>query len=646
MAQEMKDSGIEWIGKIPISWRISKNKYLLSSMYSGSTPTASDPTFYSDTDGIPFVAISDMSTTEYVTVTKKHLSNEGIANKNLQIVPSGTILYSIYATVGAVSELKISATISQAMLALFLKKSINKQYYKYCLLSMKDYIYCSANGNTQFNLNAEKVWNFILPLPSISEQHRIATFLDHKCAEIDSVIADTQKTIEEYKALKQSIITEAVTRGVRGERKMKDSGIEWIGDVPEEWEVIPVKYVAEFQPSCDMSNLTDDSIITYLPMEHLKNGYYIQNTAFYGSVASSLTPFMNGDIVMAKVTPCFENGNIAIMNDLSSGVGMGSSELFVYRPLDVQTKYLLYWLQNFLFKQAACATMTGTGGLKRVSPYFAKHSKMTLPCYKEQLEIIRYLDEKCTSLDKLIESKQQLLTELESYKKSVIYEYVTGKKECGIAVAQVTQAAIVPFYPAAISTKRVRFAQAVLMAKVLDKCHKGMGRVKLEKTMYTIETIIGFDFETEYVRQVAGPLDESLYKCEGIISRVNHWYTVCASQHGVSYKPTKNADKYQSYYCRYFGNYNTEIERIIDIFASYTTEQAEVIATLLAAWNDAIIEGKSFTDTDIVNDVLNNWSEEKKRFSKDVWLRAMDELRKKDLIPKGYGKKTVRRNIK
>lgn len=646
MAQEMKDSGIEWIGKIPISWRISKNKYLLSSMYSGSTPTASDPTFYSDTDGIPFVAISDMSTTEYVTVTKKHLSNEGIANKNLQIVPSGTILYSIYATVGAVSELKISATISQAMLALFLKKSINKQYYKYCLLSMKDYIYCSANGNTQFNLNAEKVWNFILPLPSISEQHRIATFLDHKCAEIDSVIADTQKTIEEYKALKQSIITEAVTRGVRGERKMKDSGIEWIGDVPEEWEVIPVKYVAEFQPSCDMSNLTDDSIITYLPMEHLKNGYYIQNTAFYGSVASSLTPFMNGDIVMAKVTPCFENGNIAIMNDLSSGVGMGSSELFVYRPLDVQTKYLLYWLQNILFKQAACATMTGTGGLKRVSPYFAKHSKMTLPCYKEQLEIIRYLDEKCTSLDKLIESKQQLLTELESYKKSVIYEYVTGKKECGIAVAQVTQAAIVPFYPAAISTKRVRFAQAVLMAKVLDKCHKGMGRVKLEKTMYTIETIIGFDFETEYVRQVAGPLDESLYKCEGIISRVNHWYTVCASQHGVSYKPTKNADKYQSYYCRYFGNYNTEIERIIDIFASYTTEQAEVIATLLAAWNDAIIEGKSFTDTDIVNDVLNNWSEEKKRFSKDVWLRAMDELRKKDLIPNGYGKKTVRRNIK
>lgn len=645
MAREMKDSGIEWIGEIPKEWNVIKFKYIFSLIGGNGFPEFLQG---NESGEYPFCKVSDINgDSDYVDTAANYVSADIVQSHHFNIIPVNSI---IVAKIGAAlhkNHRKVNSVpccIDNNTQALV---PIRNDFIRYLLYLTKciDMAWFD-NNSTVPSINNNKLLNFFVPNPNINDQHRIATFLDHKCAEIDSVIADTQKTIEEYKALKQSIITEAVTRGVRGERKMKDSGIEWIGDVPEEWEVIPVKYVAEFQPSCDMSNLTDDSIITYLPMEHLKNGYYIQNTAFYGSVASSLTPFMNGDIVMAKVTPCFENGNIAIMNDLSSGVGMGSSELFVYRPLDVQTKYLLYWLQNILFKQAACATMTGTGGLKRVSPYFAKHSKMTLPCYKEQLEIIRYLDEKCTSLDKLIESKQQLLTELESYKKSVIYEYVTGKKECGIAVAQVTQAAIVPFYPAAISTKRVRFAQAVLMAKVLDKCHKGMGRVKLEKTMYTIETIIGFDFETEYVRQVAGPLDESLYKCEGIISRVNHWYTVCASQHGVSYKPTKNADKYQSYYCRYFGNYNTEIERIIDIFASYTTEQAEVIATLLAAWNDAIIEGKSFTDTDIVNDVLNNWSEEKKRFSKDVWLRAMDELRKKDLIPKGYGKKTVRRNIK
>ena len=134
-----KDSGIAWIGNIPSGWSTIKNKYLYSLLYSGGTPTASEGKFYAE-EGCPFVAISDMSTTEYVTETKKHLTEDGIANKNLKILPSGTILYSIYATVGVVSELMIDATISQAMLAIELKSKINKSYYKYNLKAMKDYI--------------------------------------------------------------------------------------------------------------------------------------------------------------------------------------------------------------------------------------------------------------------------------------------------------------------------------------------------------------------------------------------------------------------------------------------------------------------------------------------------------------------------
>lgn len=147
-------------------------------------------------------------------------------------------------------------------------------------------------------------------------------------------------------------------------RKMKDSGIEWIGEIPRTWSVSRIKFVCNFEPNCDFSHLKEDSIITYTPMEYIKNGYYIPNTAQYDTISHSLTTYQEGDIVMAKVTPCFENGNIAIMNDLSSKVGMGSSELFVFRASRINVRYLFYWLRNDIFIQSACSTMTGTGGLE------------------------------------------------------------------------------------------------------------------------------------------------------------------------------------------------------------------------------------------------------------------------------------------
>lgn len=172
-----------------------------------------------------------------------------------------------------------------------------------------------------------------------------------------------------------------------------------------------------------------------------------------------------------------------------------------------------------------------------------------------------------------------------------------------------------------------------------------MGRVKLEKTLFTIENHIGFNFDTEYLREAAGPLDASIYECEKIITRRNKWFSMKTSSYGVSYAPTNDVDKYKKYYAKYFSEYNSEIERIIDVFRNYTTEQAEIIATLFAAWNDAIIDKKQFTDDDIVDDVLNNWHESKRRFPRQVWLRAMNEIRKNHIIPKGYGKHTVMKEM-
>ena len=208
-------------------------------------------------------------------------------------------------------------------------------------------------------------------------------------------------------------------------REMKDSGVEWIGEIPKEWEITRIKHVAEFEPKCNMSELKNDSIVTYLPMECLKNGYFERRQHKLGDLPTSLTRFQENDIVMAKVTPCFENGNIAIMQKLQSGFGVGSSELFVLRCEKINIHYLFWWLQNKGFVSQACSTMTGTGGLKRISPYFIKNCAIHMPPELEQVRISNFLHVQCIELDNVLEKTRASIEEYKKLKQAVITQAVT-----------------------------------------------------------------------------------------------------------------------------------------------------------------------------------------------------------------------------
>ena len=218
-------------------------------------------------------------------------------------------------------------------------------------------------------------------------------------------------------------------------RKMKDSGVEWIGEIPEDWQINKLKYVADFEPSSreKESKLDEEDLITYTPMECIKNGKFDNRSIAYGKVSTSLTRFQEGDICIAKVTPCFENGNIAIMENLYNGFGMGSSELFVIRPKEINKKYLFYWLMNQDFIQHGCATMTGTGGLKRVDSRYVKKTYLHYPSCSEQEKIGRYLDEKCSEIDKNISDNYKSIECYKSLKQSLITRAVTkgvrGRRE-------------------------------------------------------------------------------------------------------------------------------------------------------------------------------------------------------------------------
>ncbi len=421
MARNMKDSGIEWIGEIPEGWEVVKAKYLFAQR--------------NEKGNSALVLLSP--TQKYGVIPQSQLEGVVQVKENTDLrafktIHIGDFVISLRSFQGGFEFSNYEGVCSPAYQVFHATKDLCNDFFRYLFKS--DGFISKINSLTVGIREGKNIqyWDFsnmLLALPPKEVQIRSAQYLSAKCTEIDTMLSKTRSSIEEYKKLKQAVITQAVTKGVRGEREMKDSGVEWIGEIPVDWEISRIKYVSIFEPSCDFRKLTPETIITYSPMECIKNGTFERRTSLYGNLAHTLTPFQNGDIVMAKVTPCFENGNIAIMNELQSGYGLGSSELFVFRPQNINTRYLFYWLQNKLFVHQACATMTGTGGLKRISPSFVKNCNIHYPSTAEQAQIAAYLDTKCAEIDKLIAKKEQLVKELDSYKKSLIYEVVTGKRK-------------------------------------------------------------------------------------------------------------------------------------------------------------------------------------------------------------------------
>lgn len=416
--ENMRDSGIEWIGMVPGDWKLST----IGSVYQVRN------TKVSDTDYPPLSVTMNGVVPQLATAAKTD------AHDARKLVKSGDfVINSRSDRRGSCGISPYTGSVSLINTVLEPRERMNAQYYDWLFhtIQFADEFYKNGHGivDDLWTTGWQEMKRIIIPMPSLDIQEKIAVFLNKKCDQIDSTISQSKTSIEEYKAWKSSIIYEAVTHGLDSNAEMKDSGIEWIGEIPAHWSIGKVKQVSEFAPKCDFSHLNHDSLITFTPMECIRNGCFENRSAKFDTITGSYTQYAEGDIVLAKVTPCFENGNICIMKDLFSGLGLGSSELFVLRAHSILTEHLFYYLQNPGFVQRACASMTGTGGLKRVSSDFVKNCPIPIPPKDEQDKIASFLNKRCNAIDALIKEKNNLIEDLESYKKSLIYEVVTGKRK-------------------------------------------------------------------------------------------------------------------------------------------------------------------------------------------------------------------------
>lgn len=414
----MQNSGIEWIGEIPKEWTINSISQLFSQVKNKNT----------DLQETNLLSLS------YGKIKRKNIeTTDGLLPESFDgynIVESNDIVLRLTdlqndhksLRVGLVTERGI---ITSAYLTIRNhSESIAKYLYFYLhAFDISKGFYGMGAGVRQ-GLNWDGIkWLKILS-PSIPEQQAIADFLVTQCAHIDSVIEKTRAAIEEYKKLKQSVITQAVTKGIRPNREMKGSGIEWIGEIPEEWDVQKIKFSVKWKsekghPNAEVLSLYRDYGV--IPKSSRDDNHNVTSldTSSYKFVSK-------GDFVVNKMKAW--QGSMA----LSDYEGIISPAYHVCEIINknINKKYFHYLLRNQLYLPEYLRLSTGMRiGQWDLSFDDFANLLFVIPSYNEQQEIVDYIDKKIPEIDSLISKKEQLISELESYKKSLIYEYVTGKKE-------------------------------------------------------------------------------------------------------------------------------------------------------------------------------------------------------------------------
>ena len=399
MARQMKDSGVEWIGDIPEEWSLCKLRNHVVEIKEKNTPikTTRVLSLTNKLGVVPYEDKGNQGNKAKEKFDDYHIAYEGTIVANSMNILIGSVGLSQY--YGCVSPVYyVYRNVETSDIAyinyIFQNEGFQKELRKY------------ANGIMEIRLRVSSfdILGRAVPNPSLAVQKLIANTLDTKCDEIDKVVEQTRATIDEYKKLKQAIINEAVTKGVRGARPMKTSGVEWIGDIPEEWELQKAKYNINVSHGSDPKSEGDVPVYGSGASSFRTCGEYKEGpTVLIGRKGATLH-------IPHYITGRYWNVDTAF--DVKTDANKFSLRYYYYLATAFDYKYYI--------SQTTLPGMTQSNYLQM---------KLPVPLIEEQEEIVFYLDAKCAEIDRIIEKKEQLIEELGSYKKSLIYEYVTGKKE-------------------------------------------------------------------------------------------------------------------------------------------------------------------------------------------------------------------------
>lgn len=411
--REMKDSWIEWVGKVPATWKVMPNKYIM-------TKKKVIKEVYDD-ENIISLSMNGVIVRDLEAGGKMPKTFDGY-----QIVYPGNLLMCLFdydVTPRCIGLIKDYGVTSPAYSQFVMNNGNYSGYYYYYYL-MVDHTKALLHlaKNLRHSFTEEQLGAILAPVPTIEEQHQIVHYLDTQCSEIDATAEDIQKEISLLEDYKKSVITEAVTKGLNPDAEMQDSGIEWIGEIPKHWKAIKNLYL--FREFVVPANKNDKSLSL-----SQKDGLVFTDEMKESSLKTSSYENWKhveiGNLVLNRF-----KAHLGVLFS-SKYVGMVSFHYGVYKEITTLiSKYYEYLFHTDNFMTIFAGLSNGvTIGLQNLSNQNFYSVKSIYPPVDEQKIIVQYLDEKCSEIDTLIADKKRQLDILADYKKSLIYEYVTGKKE-------------------------------------------------------------------------------------------------------------------------------------------------------------------------------------------------------------------------
>lgn len=607
--REMKDSGIEWVGTIPNDWKTGR----IGGLYSLRNTKVSDKDY------------PPLSVTMKGIVPQLDTAAKTNAHDDRKLVKKGDFaINSRSDRRGSCGISDYDGSVSLINTVLTPRGKMVPGYYNWLFhtTNFGDEFYKWGHGivDDLWSTNWQDMKKIIIPIPPLKEQESISAYLDSRCSEIDILSTEIQSEIDTLEEYKKSVITEVVTKGLNPNAKMKDSGIQWIGNMPSHWNCIRGKYFLKYlqKPIRD-----DDGIITCFRDGEVTLRSNRREEGF--TMADKEIGYQGIDI-----------GDLVVhgMDGFAGAIGISDSRgkaspVLNVLDTDQNKRYIMYYLRSMAYSNVFVALATGI----RVRSCDLRWNKLSelfypIPPIDEQNAIAFFIDEKLAKVDILIDEKKKQLATLAEYKKSLIYEYVTGKKE----VPEEGTNTIVALEP-----------RMMLLGTIIDKLGKNQkGRIQLQKILYLADMHLGLNRDIQYYRYDHGPYDIHL---NDYIDKMvkNGWYQH-RNQGGALLVAGKNHADFLRNAKNMFGDKETEIGNLLNLLQSMNVlkrTRMERIATLYAAWNDFLLEGITPTDDQIIQEVMTNWTENKGNTKYETWQDSLNKMKTNGLIPKGVGLHTL-----